>query len=1255
MSSHLTPALSADRPPAILGRWWLHALRTLWLLVVLIIVYTYTVGMPDRLMALVSIIPFGGNWSLLTLQEADLLERWGLPIPAYFWIILLSQLTLALVSLALSMLIVLRQPQNPGAILCAILIASMGCSENSFIEPLADLDWHWRIVNLALQTMATYLGLVIFYTFPDGRFVPGWTRWLTLVYGVCMLAWLFFPAVPFSPLPYGNFSAAPVTTTLIYLGWHATGVAAMVFRYRFHSSVSQRQQMKWAVFGLLLGLAVAISFYIGRWTIRDRLLSDAGDARFFYELASHVGYWLVLVVVVGCFAIAILRHQLWDIDIVIRRTVLYSALSLCLAAVAALSVLVSQTLLRGLSGFDNELTAVLTTLLCVSLFEPLRRRLQQLLDRRYDRTMVDFRPAMLAFGRELNQLHTPGELFAALLERSVALLKVAYGGIYLRDDLGAFRLAYTPEALPDTPAVLDDQALAQLTPDRELHRPAETRWPLLLPLTALRDGEREVIAVLALGPRRSEEPYSRAAIELLLALAERTGSAVSVAELVAHQLSPIGRAETLARRLLREPDGAHDALYQLAHSAFASENEAAVLTALPQALRALAAPALAAAADGFRLLLASRSDHALLVPGLRLIAKATTAQPASAPLQPSKTEPQSIYRLCHDALVTDDLVALHVLLPAIQPYTVAQATNERAPPLREAVVVFWSVLQTLEALPRIGTPGGQLTCLFQAQDQLATIESRLPAALDQIERYVARRVARHWQACVAARIGQIQGQARIELRLVTSSIVRTPEARLGVEVRNLGEGTARKIALQLLPGDGYSPATPEQHLETLGPGDTAVITFALQLHSLTLLRPELQVVFADAAERPTTQTLRLQVAVLAVPAWSSPLANPYIAGVPLRPGSRLFIGRDAEMAAITRMLLRPTPSAIVCTGQRRMGKTSLLQQLGPALAEGYVPVFFDSQLLGLDPGLPQLCAALGGRIARAARLEPPPVTQFAASPIATFGEQFLPAALEATGAKRLLLLIDEVEALEGADPTGAFLGLLRHLMQHEPRVAVILAGAHRLEALRPVHWTGIFNAALHQRLVGLNATDARALITRPLGEAVMFDELAIDQIIRLTGGHPYFLQLLCQTLVDQANDHREAVILLDHVLAVRLKVLELGEAPLADLWHDSTADERLVLTALSRLLPHRAAIDAQRLAAALAEQGLAVEATRLDAALQRLAWRDLLLVDEDHDLAETQRYRWRVTMFRNWVLRTQTLSPAAARGQGDGGADDSTN
>jgi hypothetical protein len=151
------------------------------------------------------------------------------------------------------------------------------------------------------------------------------------------------------------------------------------------STPAQRQQTKWVLAGLTGFIVNAVIWYAFVETAMQRGTSGIWVIAVFAPFSAVLS--LSLPVALG---ISILRYRLWDIDVIIRRTLIYSALTAALALVYLASVLVLQSILRLLTGqTQNQLVAVISTLAIAALFVPVRASMQRTIDRRFYRRKYD--------------------------------------------------------------------------------------------------------------------------------------------------------------------------------------------------------------------------------------------------------------------------------------------------------------------------------------------------------------------------------------------------------------------------------------------------------------------------------------------------------------------------------------------------------------------------------------------------------------------------------------------------------------------------------------------------------------------------------------------------------------------------------------------------------------------------------------------------------------------------------------------------
>jgi hypothetical protein len=244
-----------------------------------------------------------------------------------------------------------------------------------------------------LQALGVTCALLFFYVFPDGRFTPGWTRGLIAAWGLWALAWMLFPA---STLNLSDPFSLSFLWFLMLMMWWSTGLFAQVYRYWRVSNPVQRQQTKYIVFGVTIavfgyGLYVPARFILP-W------LDPTGLAALFYQLFGIPLFLLCVFSVPLTITFSILRYRLWDIDLFINRAMVYAALTAALALGYVGSVLLLQWLFYVLTGEEqSEIVTAVSTLAIAATFQPVRRRIQDFVDRRFYRRKVEAEQLLAAF------------------------------------------------------------------------------------------------------------------------------------------------------------------------------------------------------------------------------------------------------------------------------------------------------------------------------------------------------------------------------------------------------------------------------------------------------------------------------------------------------------------------------------------------------------------------------------------------------------------------------------------------------------------------------------------------------------------------------------------------------------------------------------------------------------------------------------------------------------------------------------------
>jgi hypothetical protein len=328
----------------------------------------------------------------------------------------LASLTSALVCVALAGLLFWRKPSDRMALFVSFYLLVYGIVLAGPLERLEPLVP--GAASLATDVLQPVLFVVpsvaLLVLLPTGRFVPRWTRWLVLLTSLLALVWLLL--VRNAPAQWWADPTNPLTRAYGAFAVLALGVAlyAQVYRYRQVSSPSERQQAKWVASGvvcwvLLAGAANVVAI------IESSL--PPGAAIPWWTPVGEFLWWLSLTIVPLALTMAVLRFRLFDLDVLIRRTLVYGPLSFILGAVYLAVVLGAQEVVRVVTGQTGQQAPfiVASTLLVIALFNPVRRRLQAVIDRRFYRRKYDAEKTLAAFSATLRQEVDLGQLQVQLV------------------------------------------------------------------------------------------------------------------------------------------------------------------------------------------------------------------------------------------------------------------------------------------------------------------------------------------------------------------------------------------------------------------------------------------------------------------------------------------------------------------------------------------------------------------------------------------------------------------------------------------------------------------------------------------------------------------------------------------------------------------------------------------------------------------------------------------------------------------------
>ena len=431
----------------------------------------------------------------LTPEGLQALNELGWPVGGYAVFQLIQVIAIAIVYGVVSILIFRARPNDPFAIFVAVTLLLFGVFMSEHITVIGTVHPALKVVAGFAPVTGLISLAILFYLFPDGRFVPRWTRWAAL-------AWVSVPvAVLISAIFWEYTPTVELVIASVLLLLALTCLIAPIYRYVKVANRIQRQQTKWVMFGFLQLLVVMVGFV----EMLPRFMPQvdmAGTLPYTFNNLVQVVSLIVLPITIG---LALLRYRLWDVDLIINRSLVYVPLTSILAVIYTTSLTVSQKLFTTISGEQSPAVIIFTTIILTTTFTPIRNWLQNVVDHYFKEPPDPLKPL-----KELDRKVT--EVAQILDRRALARRVVMHAVSGCRADGGALywqqgsqlQLVYaTPnwrdeQAATVLPLMWEEQPLGRLLlgakPDGDDYDPDESA-ALQQTVTSIAQALRVVAAV----------------------------------------------------------------------------------------------------------------------------------------------------------------------------------------------------------------------------------------------------------------------------------------------------------------------------------------------------------------------------------------------------------------------------------------------------------------------------------------------------------------------------------------------------------------------------------------------------------------------------------------------------------------------------------------------------------------------------------------------------------------------------------------
>ncbi len=408
----MTGKQETENPNVIQNTHWRRLVDGIW-----VILFIVAIGI------LIASLP--GYLHNLTNMKFNTVDAPPIFVQAMRFASMITSLGTACLSIALSAILFRRKRNEVMAVFASFFLLGHGIIMAGPLEALNAFEpGKYTSAVYAIQSALFMTPTMIFFClFPNGRFVPHWTRFVALASLIYIPIGLFLS-------PANLFNINTPLTALASFGYFIfiiIGVYAQIFRYRHISTLQERQQTKWFVFGMLVWLAFSILISIPFFILQNL---PAGTLQPWWSPLSQLGWFTSLMLLPLSFTIAIMRYRLFNIDIIISRTLVYGSLT---TIIIGIYILIVGGFSEIFQSSGNLLISLLATGLIAVLFQPLRERLQRVVNRLIYGERDEPISVLNKLSERLESVVAPDSILPTIIESITQALMLPYAAIMLKE------------------------------------------------------------------------------------------------------------------------------------------------------------------------------------------------------------------------------------------------------------------------------------------------------------------------------------------------------------------------------------------------------------------------------------------------------------------------------------------------------------------------------------------------------------------------------------------------------------------------------------------------------------------------------------------------------------------------------------------------------------------------------------------------------------------------------------------------------